>query len=409
MKQIISTLVLIGLVGSISAQLRMGAWRGAVIRNDAVPVYFSFDISKKNGKPVITIKNGEEKILIDEVSVKKDSVYFQMPFYESSFKASITPEGVMQGVWEKWTYDSVNTLKFEAIPNIKKRFSAVDGKATVNIAGLWDATFTTTAGVSRHAVATFRQKGNELTGSFVTATGDFRFLEGIVTGNRLLLSTFDGGLLYFFEATVEAGAIVDGKFYIGGTRVDSWVAKKNPAATIDVTEVTPSIISKDPVQFSFRDINGNIVSLSDSRFADKLIVLQIMGSWCPNCMDETRFLSEIYGKYAPKGVEIIGLAYELSTDFERSQRSLKRVIERFDVKYPVLITGVSIADEERTKKTLPQISDIQTFPTTLFLNKNKQIVEVHTGFSGPGTEGFYDQYVKQFKTTLEKLLNVVEN
>jgi thiol-disulfide isomerase/thioredoxin len=409
MKQIISALVLIVWVGSVSAQLRTGPWRGAVIRNDAVPVYFNFDISKKNGKPVIAIKNGDEKIVIDEVVVKADSVYFQMPFYESSFKASITPEGVMQGVWEKWTYDSVNTLKFEAIPAIKKRFSAVDGKATVNITGLWQASISTAAGVSRPAVATFKQKGNELTGSFVTATGDFRFLEGIVTGNRLLLSTFDGGLLYFFEATIDADSIVDGRFYIGSTRVDSWVAKKNPAATIDVTEVTPVILSDAPVQFSFRDVNGELVSLSDRRFADKLIVLQIMGSWCPNCMDETKFLSEIYGKYASKGVEIIGLAYELSTDFERSQRSLKRVIERFDVKYPVLITGVGIADEERTKKTLPQMSDIQTFPTTLFLNKNKQIVEIHTGFSGPGTEGFYDQYVKQFKTTLEKLLNVVEN
>lgn len=386
------------------AQVKNGTWRGAIIRKDAVPIYFNFEIRNKKGVSVIEIKNGAEKIVVNEVNWKGDSLFFQMPFYESSFRAKVNPNGVMEGVWSKWSYDTVVHLNFEAIPNIKQRFSLVDGKAKSNISGKWDVTFYNAEGTARKGVGTFHQKKNHLTGSFVTPTGDFRFLEGVVTGNQLRLSTFDGGLAYYFEASIENDSIKEGKFYIGGTRVDTWSAHKNDQASVDLSEVVPQIISSEPLSFNFRDVSGNEVSLSDKRFDDKIIVLQIMGSWCPNCMDETKFLSEIYQKYQSKNVEIIGLAYELSTDFERSQKSLQRVIERFDVKYPILITGVKSNDEEKTKKTIPQISAIHSFPTTIFLNKKKEVVKVHVGFAGPGTEGFYDQYVKEFKHTLESLI-----
>ena len=92
-----------------------------------------------------------------------------------------------------------------------------------------------------------------------------------------------------------------------------------------------------PFTFSFKDINGNAVSLSEPRFKGKVVLVQLMGSWCPNCMDETRFLSGFYDEYHGKGVEIVALAYERSTDFARSQTSLRSFQQRFQVKYPMLI------------------------------------------------------------------------
>lgn len=387
-----------------NAQVQNGTWRGAIIRTDAVPIYFNFEIKNQQGNPVLIFKNGSERIQVDEVKVWGDSISFQMPFYESTFEATISDKGTMEGVWNKWSYDTVVSLPFIALPGIKQRFAAIDGKAENNITGKWDVTLYAAEGLGRKAVATFHQKKNQLTGSFLTPTGDFRFLEGIVTGDKIMLSTFDGGLAYYFEANIKKDSIVDGKFYIGGTRVDTWVAQKNEQAELAFDEVIPTILSKTPVDFSFLDVEGRTVNLSDSKFDNKIVILQVMGSWCPNCMDETKFLSEVYKQYQNRGVEIIGLAYELSTDFERSQKSLQRVIDRFKVQYPILITGVKSNDEEKTEKTIPQISPIKTFPTTIFLNQKKEIVKVHAGFAGPGTEGFFEQYVKDFKQTLEILL-----
>ncbi len=399
--------LLIGITGtftSISAQLTKGVWRGAIIRNDGQPVYFNFEVSEKNKQPVLHFINASEKIRVDDIRIEGDSLWFEMPFYESSFKARKEADGSLKGVWQKRSYSEVVSLPFEAVPGIKKRFPATEGKALSNISGLWQVVLSKGDGTTRNAVATFSQKNNQLTGSFVTSTGDYRFLEGIVSGHQLRLSTFDGGLLYYFEADIAGDSIVNGTFYMGSSRVDSWRAEKNPNAALPADSVTPSILSSQPVQFNFKDVEGNLVSLDDPRFDNKVIVLQIMGSWCPNCMDETRFLSEVYDEYRKKGVEIIGLAYELSTDFERSQRSLQRVIERFQVKYPVLITGLSITDDQKTQKSLPQISDIKTYPTTVFLNRQKQVVGVHTGFAGPGTGVFYDEYKKHFRERVEALL-----
>lgn len=78
-------------------------------------------------------------------------------------------------------------------------------------------------------------------------------------------------------------------------------------------------------------------------------------------MDETAFLSNYYRENKNRGVEVIALGYEYSTDFVRSVKSLKKFQERFDVQYPMLITGVKVTDSHRTEKTLPQVTPIRFF------------------------------------------------
>ena len=125
------------------------------------------------------------------------------------------------------------------------------------------------------------------------------------------------------------------------------------------------------MDFVFSDIDGNKVSINDVRFRNKVVIIQIMGSWCPNCLDETKFLSDYYDKNGSRGVEIVSLAYEYSTDFQRSQKSVRKFQQLFNVKYPMLITGVAVGDSLRTEKTLPQLTPIKAFPTTIFLGKDE--------------------------------------
>jgi thiol-disulfide isomerase/thioredoxin len=134
------------------------------------------------------------------------------------------------------------------------------------------------------------------------------------------------------------------------------------------------------------------------------VVIQIMGSWCPNCMDETAFLTKYYDLNKNRGIEMVALAYEYSTNFSRGQKSLRKLQKQFDVKYPILITGVTTSDSLRTEKTLPELSPIKVFPSTIFLDRMGRVREVHTGFYGPGTGIHYEDFKKEFESTISRLL-----
>jgi thiol-disulfide isomerase/thioredoxin len=195
-----------------------------------------------------------------------------------------------------------------------------------------------------------------------------------------------------------------GGYFAGPTAHETWTAQKDDNAKLEDQFAMTKWKKDAPFTFSFKDINGNAVSLSEPRFKGKVVLVQIMGSWCPNCMDETRFLSGFYEEYQSKGVEIVALAYERSTDFARSQTSLRSFQQRFGVKYPMLITGVAVGDPKRAEKTLPQLERIVNFPTTIFVDKAGHIAKIHTGFSGPGTGEHYEEQKKEFYAMVNDLL-----
>jgi thiol-disulfide isomerase/thioredoxin len=228
-----------------------------------------------------------------------------------------------------------------------------------------------------------------------------------MNGDTLRLSTFDGSHAYVFTARVGKDSITNGIFYAGiGDGLQTFTAVKNDTAALpDERTLATMKPGQTQLDFSFPDMNGNKVSIKDERFKNKVVVITLMGSWCPNCMDETGFLSTWYDKNKDKGVEVIGLAYERTTDFEKSKKSLEGFLKRFDVKYPVLITGVTPGDPEKGKKTLPQLTAIKGFPTTIFINKQGNVEEIHTGFSGPGTGEHYEQFQADFNRLINRLLD----
>ena len=124
------------------------------------------------------------------------------------------------------------------------------------------------------------------------------------------------------------------------------------------------------LNFTFKDLSGKPVSINDARYKNKVVIIQLMGSWCANCLDETKFLSDYYQHNHARGVEVIALAYELTTERERSKKSIEKFQKLFNVQYPMLITGVAASDEQKTEKTLPQLTLIKSFPTTIFIDKN---------------------------------------
>jgi thiol-disulfide isomerase/thioredoxin len=388
----------------LNAQPKAGDYRGILYREDGKEVVFNMEIKGTGNQTQLYIINASEKILVKELKIKDDSVFFRMPVFESEFKTQIQPDGSLKGIWLKGTAVKTQQWPFVALPD-KKRFDASQGAAKNNISGRWSVTITRANGSTRPAVAEFVQKGNNLTGTFLTPSGDYRYLQGVVTGDLLLLSTFDGAHAYTFSAKiVHANKIAEGFFGSGIAGKETWIAEKNNNARLPEGVAPQLKEGYSKLDFAFNDIDGTKVSISDERFKDKVVIIQIMGSWCPNCLDETKFLSDYYNRNKSRGIEIVSLAYEYSTDFQRSQKSLRRFQQLFNVKYPMLITGVSVSDSLKTEKTLPQITPIKSFPTTIFLDRKGNVQEIHSSFYGPGSGKHYEEFKKEFNATVDRLL-----
>jgi thiol-disulfide isomerase/thioredoxin len=381
-------------------------YRAYVVRPDSNTVVFNMQVSKEKTGTYFYIVNADEKIKVGPVAVTNDSVNFAMPVFESSFKTKRNADGSFQGLWNKGTTGEFQNWPFYAYPNQLYRFAKTQGNAVYNISGKWDVTITRPNGTPRKALAEFEQSGDKLTGSFLTPSGDYRFLEGIVTGDSLKLSTFDGSHAYTFYAKIaSAEKITSGVYLAGYSGKETWSAEKdNNVKEPQQEQPTKLKPGESKLNFTFNDLEGKPVSINDDRFKNKVVVVQLMGSWCPNCMDETKFLSDFYNKYRSKGVEIVSLAYEYSTDIERSRKSLAKFQKLFNVQYPMLITGVTSTDEQKTEKTLPQLTTIQSFPTSIFLDRKGNVKEVHSVFYGPGTKQYFEEYKKIFTNIVEGLL-----
>ena len=402
---LISSLALSSL-SSIGQKELAPNYRAYVVRPDSNTVVFNMQVSKEKTGTYFYITNADEKIKVGPISLTNDSVNFAMPVFESSFKTKRNADGSFQGIWNKGTTGEFQNWPFYAYPNQIYRFIKNQGGAVYNISGKWDVTITRPNGTPRKALAEFEQSGDKLTGSFLTPSGDYRFLEGIVTGDSLKLSTFDGSHAYTFYAKIASAEKITGGVYLAGySGKETWSAvKDNNVKEPQQEQPTKLKPGESKLNFTFNDLEGKPVSINDDRFKNKVVVVQLMGSWCPNCMDETKFLSDFYNKYRSKGVEIVSLAYEYSTDIERSRKSLAKFQKLFNVQYPMLITGVTSTDEQKTEKTLPQLTTIQSFPTSIFLDRKGNVKEVHSVFYGPGTKQYFEEYKKIFTNIVDGLL-----
>ncbi|MGK2863935.1 MAG: peroxiredoxin family protein [Chitinophagaceae bacterium] len=406
MKYVLIIIGFIFLVNSSFAQPKPGNYRAILYREDGKEVVFKLKIERSAEEVRVFILNATEKIPAKDIVIKEDSMLFNMPVFESSFRLQFKPDGTLSGTWIKGIASGKTQYwPFKAFPG-NRRFELAKGAAKNNISGRWSVTITRAQGTTRPAIAEFIQKGNELTGTFLTPSGDYRYLEGIVTGDSLLLSTFDGAHAFTFSGKIKnRNEIIDGFFGSGIGGTEKWIAQRDSKAALPGGDAPQLKEGFKKLDFVFNDIDGNKVSIADERFKNKVVIVQIMGSWCPNCLDETKFLSDYYDKNRNRDIEIISLAYEYSTDFAKSQKSVRKFQNLFNVKYPMLITGVAVNDTLRTEKTLPQITTIKAFPTTIFLDRNGNVHKISSSFYGPGSGQHYENFKKEFQATIEELLN----
>lgn len=278
-----------------------------------------------------------------------------------------------------------------------------DPQPTTDVTGRWAVTFTEDDGTESFAVGEFDQQGGHLSGTFLTAKGDYRFLAGEVHGNQLSLSTFDGAHAFVFSAEVNTEGRMVGDFWSGTKWHEAWVAERDFEASLpDAYELTFIKQGYDGLAFTFPDLDGRLVSLDDPRFKDKVVLVALSGTWCPNCADEADFLSAYYRENRERGLEIITLLYEHFEEFEKAAAQGKAMVEKHGIEYEVLVAGLS--DKALAAETLPMLNHVLAYPTLIFIDRQGEVRRIHTGFAGPGTGQYYEAFKQEFESLMDDLL-----
>jgi thiol-disulfide isomerase/thioredoxin len=375
-----------------------GNWRAVLQLDQGRELPF---IAQYNANNTLVVVNAEEEIEVTEVNIKGDSIIIQLPVFE----------GVLKGVFTDTTIigDFVKPSVKRIVPFEMRFGNAARFKETktteANVTGSWETVFSPDSEEDRYiAKGIFKQIGNKVTGTFRTATGDYRFLEGVINGDSLKLSTFDGAHAFLFEAKVTDSAM-NGVFYSGNHWQEPFIAQRNESYELpEADSLTFLKAGFERFEFSFPDTNGKLVSLNDEKFKNKVILVQIMGSWCPNCLDETKFYSRYFKENKNKNLEIVALAFEYAPTKEKAVSAINRLVNAIEVPYPVLLAQYGSVSKTEANEKLPMLSHVLSYPTTIFIDKAGKVRKIHTGFNGPATGEKYTDFVSEFKSFLSQLL-----
>jgi thiol-disulfide isomerase/thioredoxin len=409
---------------SAAPALTPGPWRG-VLATQGQEIPFLFEVKIEAGKPVVYLinngLNGEEQLRCEEISSAGDSTTIRMHAFDAALVVRADGKDKLKGTWVKYDSKTPYRVPLAAAAGAQELFPQLQNPSNSSKEMVEETKYSTEfkddEGNIYPAVAIIRKSSEtgKIVGTFLTSTGDYRYLAGQGDDKQLMLSTFDGSHAFLFTAKNGPKEPIDitkeyapntlfGDFYSGKSGHETWTAVPDPKAKLpDADTLTYLKKGESRLNFKFPSVvEGGSISPTDPKYRGKVVVLQILGSWCPNCMDETNFLAPWYEKNKARGVEIIGLGYERSGDYAKAAPKLRNMRERFKMGYDVAFAGV--ANKDSVAKSLPQLAKFLAFPTTIFLDKKGNVRKIHTGFSGPGTGKYYEEETAAFNKEIDKLL-----
>ncbi len=377
-----------------------GKWRGEFQLRPDVKVPFNFEITGDNDNPVVIFHNGDEKFEGGRVSWQKDSLFIGLDQFGNEMAFGMAKDR-LNGSLRKQDGSGFPTNVI-AQKNITTRFGVPTRQSSQTMSGTYDVVFKNSDGSTEKGVGLFEQEGAIVKGTFLRITGDSRYLEGVLNGDKFELSSFIGSSPSYYRGSINVDGTLTGES-VGAMSSLPFTATPNEDAKLaDPYKLTYLKEGYNEFAFSFPDVEGNLVSLKDPRFKNKVVIVTIAGSWCPNCMDETNFLVPWYKENKDRGIEIVALHYERQTDKEWVKKTLNRYKERFGVPYLQLFAGK--ADKQAVAASLPSLNTFLSFPTTIIIDQRGKVAKIHTGFSGPATGKFFEEFVREFNNDIDALV-----
>ncbi len=375
-----------------------GIWR-AVLTLNGGDLPFGLEISQEAGRDVAFLINGPERVRVTDVTIDGGRIVLGMPGYPHRIEARLEDGQLRGAVVFVRPGGETGSARLVAERGAGWRFFPVPEANPLDFSGRWALTFRDPeSGREDAGVAELSQDGHVVNGTVLRESGDDRYLAGEVRGDTLFLSRFDGGSARLYVLRMEADGTVSGRrgpYELSGRR--------DPEAALrDGATLTTLRAGYEPIDFELPDVEGRMVSIQDDRFRDKVVIVTIGGTWCPNCHDEAVFLRDFLPARRERGLEVVQLMFEYEDDFGAAAAGVRDFIDKFGIDYPVLIAGTF--GPGHVQQVLPQIETFFAYPTTLVLDREGRIRHTHTGFSGPATGAHYEEFERKFAALIDDLL-----
>ena len=385
------------------AQPATGIW-GAWLDSPGAELAFGLDLAQDADGWTAHLVNGVERIPVPTASWEGDELTLDIDHYDAVITATLSGDGrSLDGEWVKRRGPDLWTrMGFHARAGAAERatFDENSGQGAA-LAGRWKVQFESD---DQPAAAVFSlDDAGHLSGTFMTTTGDYRYLAGDLDGDDLTLSCFDGAHALLFRMQLSDTGTLAGEFWSRESWHETFTAERDGDFVMpDGFALTRFIESADFASLSFPDLTGELRTLDDPAFAGKARVIQIFGSWCPNCHDASDLMADFSNIYGEQGLSILGLAFEVTGDLERDAEQVRRYAARHGVTYPLLVAGLS--DKDAASEALPFLDKVRSYPTTVFLHGDGRVRAVYQGFSGPATGAEFQALRAAFSGIVEELL-----
>ncbi|MCH1581790.1 MAG: hypothetical protein L7S63_01595 [Flavobacteriales bacterium] len=333
----------------------------------------------------ITLSNGAERIVL----ARDSGGCYQVPVFDG--RLCLSEDAVGQWTDPLRTGEELYSVDVEWVPSARPRIVA----DTATQREVWRMEFGLSNPWYGDLVFTNHSDGSA-TGTIETATGDFRFLHGHTTEDKLTLQTFDGAHLFLFTAETHiSDSLVNGVFYSGNHYSTPFKAHRRTDSDPALSEGNQAAWTALPIGYTGEDLSGSTQHWSWDPADSITHIISVMGSWCPNCMDEHRLLVSLMDGYP--NVAVHTLAFERGLDRPEGQRkALERLrryvqqmdLERFGDRWQVRLAGP--ASKTEAQQRLPFLDKVVSFPTTVVMRPGSDAPWIHSGFNGPATGAKYD-------------------
>lgn len=373
-------------IARLTAQQKPGGLWNAVIVVGKAEIPFRFEISRQGDQWQGFFFEGDRRIGSTSGSFASETLRLDYEFLNTTLTATF--DGNQWNGTYRYNQKNGREYPFHARPYVAP---GADPTTPPKIAGTWemklveeDRNPTKDPRTALSSRLYLRQSGADVTGSILRVDGDTGTLTGRWQGEKFVLSHFAGERPVLFEATLQPDGTLDillnkQNRYIAAPVSDA--RRKGIPAPVDPSNYTHVKNPHEPFRFAFPDSSGRIVSNTDAQFKDKVVILAIGGTWCPNCRDEAPFLVELYNRFHSQGLEIVSLNFEANGSLEEDKPRIESFIKEFSVPYPVLHAGAI----DEVKEKLPQIENFGAYPTTIYLGRNGWVASVHAGFASAAT------------------------
>ncbi|MTI22743.1 TlpA family protein disulfide reductase [Fulvivirga sp. RKSG066] len=388
--------LLVTTLGLQAQELSTGDWIGKLqYENQEVP--FAFELLKDANLYTVVIKNGEERISLNKVKISGDSLFIPLGAFDATLKGKFT-ENSITGVWVK-NYRASQGVPFFATPS-SNRFD--QDKSNVEVGDRWKILFDPESSLSYQGIGLWEQDGNSVTGTILTETSDYRYFEGVISNDSIKVSSFDGAHAFLMIGK-KTGDKWQGEFHFDSNYKENWEAEIKPDAELpdpwEVVEVDPG--THRPYYDILAAGSGQRV-IDESKYFGKVLVIQLFGTWCPNSLDETKYLKSWYDSIQDNNVELLSITYEPNYSKAYGLQRIEDYKLRLELNHEVLLGGQ--LSKSQAALAFPFMDKIKAFPTLILVDKYGYVRFVHSYFNGPATGAYYEKFDEEFNKRIELLL-----